>query len=127
MTTSGPPDRAREPVSGAPIDATATAPFDAPWQVRAIAILLSLQRRGLVVRAEWADALGAELRHAREAGEPDTPRGYHACVLHALADRLCAHGVADPGQIERLRAAWQRAARRTPHGEPLELRAEDLG
>ena len=124
-TVSGPPDRPVEPAPDAPIDATATAAFDAPWEVRALAIVLSLQRRGIVGRAEWADALGAELRRAREAGVPDSPRGYYTCVLRALEDRLCAHGLADPATIDRIRAAWQRAARRTPHGEALELRAED--
>jgi hypothetical protein len=34
--------------------------------------------------------------------------------------------VADEATLERHRAAWQRAAGRTPHGTPIELRPQDF-
>jgi hypothetical protein len=32
-----------------------------------------------------------------------------------------------PAELEQYRDAWLRAAARTPHGQPIELRAEDFG
>ena len=35
-------------------------------------------------------------------------------------------GAADPAALARYRTAWQRAARRTPHGAPIALAPEDF-
>ncbi|HYP12035.1 MAG TPA: nitrile hydratase accessory protein, partial [Xanthobacteraceae bacterium] len=35
-------------------------------------------------------------------------------------------GVVERGVLARTRDAWQRACARTPHGTPIELRAEDF-
>ena len=35
-------------------------------------------------------------------------------------------GIADPATLTRYRDAWDRAADRTPHGMPIELRPDDF-
>jgi hypothetical protein len=36
-------------------------------------------------------------------------------------------GVATAAMLHRYRDAWDHAADRTPHGQPIELRSEDFG
>ena len=46
----------------------------------------------------------------------------------AALERLVAEkGATDPVSLARYRDAWDRAAERTPHGQPIELRPEDFG
>ena len=63
-----------------PLNPMDALPFHAPWALRALAIVLSLQRQGLVGRAEWAEALGAERRRDVDAGAPDSNELYYISV-----------------------------------------------
>ena len=69
---------------------------------------------------EWAEALGAALREAERTGAPDTDETYFAAALIALERVSAASGVSNEAQVER-RAAWEKAYRQTPHGEPVRL------
>ena len=47
--------------------------------------------------------------------------------LSAALERLVAQkGVTDPATLARYQHAWDHAADRTPHGEPIELRPGDF-
>ena len=101
--------------------------FHEPWEAQAFAMTLALYRRGLFTWPEWAAALGAEIKRAQEAGDPDTRRH----LLPALARRRWngwspRRAIADPASLARYRDAWDRAADRTPHGMPIELQPEDF-
>ena len=87
---------------------------------------LALQERGLFTWAEWAETLGAEIKRAQAAGDPDTGETYYRHWLAALERLVAEKGVATRDTLARTRDAWDHAAERTPHGEPIELTPEDF-
>jgi len=100
--------------------------FREPWEAQAFAMTLALYERGLFTWSEWAATLADEIRRAQMAGDPDTGETYYRHWLAALERVLAAKGVADAAAIGRVQAAWEQAARRTPHGLPLTLRPDDF-
>ncbi|MGB5079472.1 MAG: nitrile hydratase accessory protein [Burkholderiales bacterium] len=100
--------------------------FREPWEAQAFAMALALHERGLFTWAEWSAALGEAIRRAQAAGDPDTGATYYHHWLAALERLVAEKGLASARTLERYRDAWDRAADRTPHGEPIVLREEDL-
>ncbi|MBX3568990.1 MAG: nitrile hydratase accessory protein [Rhizobiaceae bacterium] len=92
--------------------------FAEPWQAQAFAMVVALHRRGAFTWTEWADALSAEV-HGRGAA-PDG-HDYYEHWLHALEALLVAKNVSTGAEIDDLAAAWERAARATPHGQAIVL------
>jgi nitrile hydratase accessory protein len=88
---------------------------------------LALHEAGVFTWAEWAEALGAEIKRAQAAGDPDTGETYYSHWLATLERLVAAKGVASSDLLHRYRDAWDRASDRTPHGKPIELSAEDFG
>jgi nitrile hydratase accessory protein len=117
------PDTPEPP--GPPGDGGSPA-FAAPWEAHAFAMVVSLHDKGLFTWPEWAAALGRQIKAAQTAGDPDTGETYYAHWLAALEGLLAARGVTTPEALTRYRDAWDAAAHRTPHGAPIELRAEDF-
>ncbi|EGP09043.1 putative metal chaperone [Bradyrhizobiaceae bacterium SG-6C] len=101
--------------------------FREPWEARAFAMALALHARGLFTWPEWADALANEIKRAQAAGDADTGETYYRHWLAALEHLVAAKKVAPEGELHRYRDAWDRAADRTPHGQPIELAPEDFG
>jgi nitrile hydratase accessory protein len=88
--------------------------FNEPWQAQAFAMALSLFEKGLFTWSEWAAALAREIAADRD-------RGYYESWLAALEKLVEAKQVmSEEERLERV-AAWDRAARATPHGKPIEL------
>ena len=100
--------------------------FRAPWEAQAFAMALALHERGLFTWSEWAAALADEIKRAQAAGDPDTGETYYRYWLAALEGIVATKNAADPDSLARYRAAWARAARRTPHGSPIGLADEDF-
>jgi nitrile hydratase accessory protein len=100
--------------------------FHEPWQAQAFAMTLALYKRGLFTWPEWAATLGAEIKRAQAAGDPDAGDTYYHHWLAALERLVAEKGVTDPANLQRYHDAWDRAADRTPHGTPIELRPEDF-
>jgi nitrile hydratase accessory protein len=100
--------------------------FREPWQAQAFAMTLALYRRGLFSWPEWAAALAAEIKRAQAAGDPDAGDTYYQHWLNALERLIATKGITDEAALKRYRDAWDRAADRTPHGTPIELRPEDF-
>jgi len=100
--------------------------FRAPWEAHAFAMALALHERGLFTWSEWAATLADEIKRAQEAGDPDTGDTYYRHWLAALERLAAEKAAADPVALARTRTAWQRAARRTPHGTPIALQPEDF-
>jgi nitrile hydratase accessory protein len=98
--------------------------FREPWEAQAFAMALSLHQRGLFTWPEWAATLADEIKRAQAAGDPDTGETYYQHWLNALERLVAEKGIADGATLTRYRDAWERAADATPHGEPIELRAE---
>jgi nitrile hydratase accessory protein len=112
-------------VPGVPRDTDGPV-FREPWEAQAFAMTLALYERGLFTWPEWAATLADEIKRAQAAGDPDTGDTYYQHWLNAL-ERMVAHkDVTDAATLKRYHDAWDRACDRTPHGEPIELQAEDF-
>jgi nitrile hydratase accessory protein len=118
--------RAAVAVPGVPRDEDGPV-FREPWEARAFAMALSLHEAGVFTWAEWAETLGAEIKRAQAAGDPDTGETYYSHWLATLERLVAAKNVATADLLHRYRDAWDRASDRTPHGKPIELSAEDFG
>ena len=95
--------------------------FRAPWEAQAFAMALALHERGAFTWKEWAQTLAAVIAEVRERGEPDTGEDYYRHWLTALERITERKGLATRGLLEERRHAWEEAAHRTPHGQPIEL------
>jgi nitrile hydratase accessory protein len=113
-------------VPGVPRDADGPV-FAEPWEAQAFALAVALHERGVFTWPEWAGALAREIERARQAGDPDTGATYYRHWLAALERLVADKQVADAGTLAAYAAAWGRAAGRTPHGTPIELRPDDFG
>jgi nitrile hydratase accessory protein len=100
--------------------------FREPWEAQAFAMTLALHERGLFKWPEWAAALAAEIKRAQSEGDPDTGETYYSHWLNALERLVAEKGVTDPATLARYQHAWDHAADRTPHGEPIELQPQDF-
>lgn len=95
--------------------------FEAPWQANAFAVTLALHQRGVFTWTEWASTLAAEIKRAQAAGDPDDGSTYYRHWLSAIERLVVDKGVVTPAHLDARRAAWHRAARATPHGQPILL------
>ncbi len=118
--------RATAEVPSIPCDAEGPV-FREPWEAQAFAMALALHQRGLFTWNEWAATLGAEIKRAQAAGDPDTGETYYRHWLNTLERLVSEKGVATHDALHRYRDAWDHAADRTPHGQPIELKPEDFG
>ena len=95
--------------------------FAEPWQAQAFAMTVKLHEQGLFSWSEWADALGKEIA---SAGPDDAAANYYHHWLAALEQITQEKGaLSETERLER-KDAWDRAAKATPHGSPIELGAE---
>ena len=100
--------------------------FREPWEAQAFAMALALHARGLFTWNEWAAALAGEIKRAQAEGDPDSGETYYRHWLATLERLIASKGVATSETLDRYRDAWDHAADRTPHGSPIELKAEDF-
>ena len=100
--------------------------FREPWQAQAFAMALALHERGLYTWTEWAAALSAQIEVAQAAGDPDLGDTYYRHWVAALEALVAAKQAGSEAELARLRAAWDHAADRTPHGQPIVLQAADF-
>ncbi|WP_354375251.1 nitrile hydratase accessory protein [Variovorax paradoxus] len=110
---------------GMPRDADGPV-FCEPWEAQAFAMTLALHERGLFSWVEWAEALAAQIAAAQAAGDPDAGDTYYRHWLAALEGLVARKGASSGDELARYRHAWDHAADRTPHGQPIELRREDF-
>jgi nitrile hydratase accessory protein len=100
--------------------------FREPWETHTFAMALSLHERGVFTWREWADALAAQIRAAQAEGDADLGDTYYRHWLRALEALVARKGVSSATELARYRDAWDHAADRTPHGQPIELRPDDF-
>jgi nitrile hydratase accessory protein len=117
--------RATQEVPSIPRDSDGPV-FREPWEAEAFAMTLALHERGVFTWAEWATALSAEIKRAQSEGDPDTGETYYLHWLAALEKLVAEKGLASQQMLHRYRDAWDHACDRTPHGQPIELRADDF-
>lgn len=93
--------------------------FKEPWEAQAFALTHVLFERGQFDWSRWSAALALEIERAKAAEGPS--RGYYECWLSALERFLVDEEIASESQLLDMRQAWKQAARRTPHGKPIEM------
>jgi nitrile hydratase accessory protein len=102
------------------------AVFREPWEAQAFALAVVLHERGVFTWNEWASTLAEEIKRAQAAGDPDTGETYYRHWLVTLERLAAQKGLTTSEALVRCRDAWQNAAERTPHGEPIELGPDDF-
>ena len=102
-----------------------TPVFAQPWQAQAFAMTLQLHQRGLFSWPEWAAALSAQISAAQAAGDADLGDTYYQHWLAALEALVTAKGLVPAGELQHCAQAWDHAADRTPHGQPIVLQPSD--
>jgi nitrile hydratase accessory protein len=117
--------QALDAVPGIPRDAEGPV-FREPWEAQSFALVMALYEQGLFTWKEWTAALVTEIQRAQQAGDPDTGETYYLHWLAALESIVAEKGVTDGATLGRYRAAWRRAADRTPHGDPIVLNPGDI-
>ena len=117
--------QAAEAVPGIPRDENGPV-FRAPWEAHAFAMALALHEKALFAWPEWSLMLGEEIKRAQAAGDPDTGETYYLHWLATLERMVAEKGAVSAQALEQHYQAWEHAMHRTPHGKPIELRAEDF-
>jgi nitrile hydratase accessory protein len=113
-------ERPTIPVAGIPSDGEGPV-FREPWEAQAFAMAVALHQGGLFTWTEWAARLGQAIRTAQAQGDPDTGESYYHHWLAALEALVVEKGAASAQGLAERRDAWDRAARATPHGQPILL------
>ena len=100
--------------------------FAEPWQAQAFAMTVALHAKGLFTWPEWAAALTERLRTVNAAGGLDDGSNYYLHWLDTLEGLVLSKQVGSADQLHELEHAWEAAAARTPHGQPIELQPGDF-
>ena len=100
--------------------------FREPWEAQAFATTLMLHQRGLYTWGEWAQALSQQISAAQAKGDPDLGDTYFRHWLAALEALIATKGLGSSAELRRYQRAWEHAADRTPHGQPIELLERDF-
>jgi nitrile hydratase accessory protein len=100
--------------------------FREPWEAQAFAMAVTMHERGVFTWTEWAAALAAEIKRAQAAGDADTGETYYRHWLATLENLIAEKGVTTTDMLHRYRDAWDHAADRTPHGQPIVLQPGDF-
>lgn len=96
--------------------------FEAPWQAQAFALAVKLSELGYFSWKTWARTLAEELAAADARGDPDDGSGYYHHWVAALERLVAGRDLLDLAALTERKNAWAEAYRRTPHGQPVELR-----
>lgn len=96
--------------------------FRAPWEAQAFAMAVVLHERGHFTWKEFAARLADEIAAAKARGETDDGSRYYEYWLVALERVVAAKGLVLADELAKRKDEWDRAARETPHGKPIELR-----
>jgi len=82
---------------------------------------VALHEQGVFAWKEWSDTLAEVIGEVKARDEPDTGEHYYAHWLTALERISERKSLVTHDALERRQHQWEDAARRTPHGKPIEL------
>ena len=94
-------------------------------EARVFALQLALFEAGAFTWPEWTARLGAEIAR-NDAVDDAEGSAYYRYWLRALEGLMADKNIAPGSLLPGTAAAWRKAAERTPHGEPIDLRPEDF-
>ncbi|MEM7300621.1 MAG: nitrile hydratase accessory protein [Pseudomonadota bacterium] len=92
--------------------------FAAPWEAKAFALAVSLCEQGVFTWPQWCETFGSVLQ---EAGSDDRAQNYYRHWMTALERISATSTLVSDKELNVRTAQWDRAARATPHGKPIEL------
>jgi nitrile hydratase accessory protein len=76
---------------------------------------------------EWVQVLALEIKRGGSLDEPDIGETYYQHWLAALEKMVITKGITTAHDLRDRGDAWDRAARATPHGRPIQLGRGDSG
>lgn len=91
--------------------------FNAPWEAKAFAMTLDLHKHGVFDWSDWCETLGAEIRAAQAAGDPDLGDTYYKHWLSALEKMITKQDVADEAHLLAVKEDWRAADEHREFGE----------
>ena len=97
--------------------------FSAPWEAQAFGMALALHERGCFAWKEFVRSLTDEIAAVKARGEADDGTRYYEYWLTALEKLVAAKGLVLTRELLTRKDEWDRAARATPHGQPIVLPA----
>jgi nitrile hydratase accessory protein len=95
--------------------------FRAPWEAQAFGMAVMLHERGHFTWKEWAERLADEIAAGKRRGEKDDGTRYYYLWLATLEKLVADKRLVLADELAERKDAWDRAARATPHGKPIEL------
>ena len=110
--------------AGMPVDGDEPV-FREPWEAHAFAMAVRLYEVGVFEWAEWTAALLSEIERAQAAGNPDLGDTYYLHWLNALERLAAEKNLVEVSELTMRKEAWRDAYLATPHGQPIELMADD--
>lgn len=93
--------------------------FREPWEAQAFAMAVSLHEQGLFTWSKWTETIGRLI--AADDNPDESGERYYEYWLAALEQLVAEKTPISSDQLKARKNAWDRAARATPHGEPIEL------
>lgn len=99
--------------------------FDETWQAQALGLADCLVHAGVISASQWSEALGKTLRNATRAQAPDNIDTYYNAVIAALEILLQKSGTVVAHEVAARKTQWEQAYLNTPHGQPVELSANE--
>ncbi len=85
---------------------------------------VSLHQKGLFTWPQWTETIGAII--AADNHPDQTGERYYEYWLAALEQIVASQTPISSDLLKHRKDAWDRAARATPHGEPIELGREKM-
>ncbi|GGX54624.1 nitrile hydratase accessory protein [Tateyamaria omphalii] len=95
--------------------------FEAPWHAQLFALTVHLNEAGHFAWPDWAARFGATLKRHGLAKELNGGDDYFIVWLETLEALMTETGAAEATALSDMRAAWEAAYMRTPHGQPVTL------
>lgn len=101
--------------------------FREPWEAQAFALAVALHEAGLFGWSEWTAALSREIHAPVGSPSVEGDGAYCRDWLAALERLVVEKGAVSREALAARAAAWERAARATPHGAPILLANDPRG
>ncbi|MEP2639822.1 nitrile hydratase accessory protein [Roseobacter sp.] len=95
--------------------------FTEPWHAQVFALTVYLNEAGQFDWPDWATQFGAMLKQHGLSKDLDGGHDYFIAWLDTLEQVLAQMALADPQEAEKVKADWEAAYLRTPHGAPVSL------
>lgn len=93
--------------------------FREPWEAQAFAMAVSLHKQGLFTWTKWTETIGTLI--AADPQPDKTGERYYQYWLTALEQLVTNNTPISAQHLADRKDAWDKAARATPHGEPIKL------